>query len=68
MAKNYDDFTITTTQTDDYGTGSKDIACTGFYRRVFTISNTTSGYIRIIWGDGHNAGIYSFNFLKSLGD
>ena len=24
--------------------------------------------IRIIWGDGHNAGIYSFNFLKSLGD
>ena len=23
--------------------------------------------IRIIWGDGHNAGIYSFNFLKSLG-
>ena len=22
--------------------------------------------IRIIWGDGHNAGIYSFNFLKGL--
>jgi DUF971 family protein len=24
--------------------------------------------IRIIWQDGHNAGIYSFEFLKSLGD
>mgnify|MGYP002009929716 FL=1 len=24
--------------------------------------------IRIIWGDGHNAGIYSFEFLKTLGD
>ena len=24
--------------------------------------------IRIIWQDGHNAGIYSFNFLKTLGD
>ena len=24
--------------------------------------------IRIIWGDGHNAGIYSFDFLKTLGD
>ena len=23
--------------------------------------------IRIMWADGHNAGIYSFNFLKSLG-
>ena len=22
--------------------------------------------IRIIWADGHNAGIYSFNFLKGL--
>ena len=24
--------------------------------------------IRIIWGDGHNTGIYSFEFLKSLSD
>ena len=24
--------------------------------------------IRIIWEDGHNAGIYSFEFLKSLSD
>jgi DUF971 family protein len=24
--------------------------------------------IRIIWEDGHNAGIYSFKFLKTLGD
>lgn len=24
--------------------------------------------IRILWGDGHGAGIYSFNFLRSLGD
>ena len=23
--------------------------------------------IRIMWADGHSAGIYSFNFLKSLG-
>ena len=22
--------------------------------------------IRIVWGDGHNTGIYSFDFLKSL--
>ena len=24
--------------------------------------------IRIVWGDGHNAGLYSFNFLRSLSD
>ncbi len=24
--------------------------------------------IRIAWGDGHNAGIYSFDFMKSLDD
>ena len=24
--------------------------------------------IRIIWKDGHSAGIYSFEFLKSIGD
>ena len=24
--------------------------------------------IRIMWGDGHNAGIYSFDFLKKLND
>ena len=24
--------------------------------------------IRIVWGDGHNAGIYSFDLLKTLND
>ena len=24
--------------------------------------------IRIVWGDGHNSGIYSFTFLKQLHD
>ena len=24
--------------------------------------------IRVVWEDGHNAGIYSFEFLKSLGE
>ena len=30
--------------------------------------NTGHYAIRIVWEDGHNAGIYSFEFLKSLGD
>tara|TARA_B100001113_G_C20909545_1_gene535003 strand:+ start:68 stop:379 length:312 start_codon:yes stop_codon:yes gene_type:complete len=24
--------------------------------------------IRFLWGDGHNSGIYSFNFLRDLND
>ena len=24
--------------------------------------------IRVVWGDGHNAGIYSFDLLKNLND
>ena len=46
MASTISDFTVATTQTDNYLTGSKDVTCNGYYRRFLSDIDTTD---RIIW-------------------
>lgn len=36
--------------------------------RLVRIDPVGNYAIRIVWGDGHNTGIYSFEFLKELSD
>ena len=36
--------------------------------QIVTYSHIGHYAIRIVWADGHNAGIYSFNFLKDFND
>ena len=50
-----------------YKGGDRSLGDNGQKYIINTYMNVGHYAIRIIWGDGHNAGIYSFNFLKSLG-